>query len=83
MLRKICNVPVFVPNIRDYDSHLIVCGLRPFPGLDVQLIIQGMQNYAALGGGEHLVFKENQKFLASSLETLAYYLLSSGKELYK
>ena len=42
-----------------------------------------MEKYLTLGWGDHLVFKDNMEFLASSLENLASNLLRSGKELFK
>jgi hypothetical protein len=79
-LRKTYKIPVFFHNFRGYDSHIIVWGLRKYPGSDISLIGQGMEKYLTLGWGDHLVFKDSLQFLASSLETLCANLLRSGKE---
>ena len=67
LLRKTDQVPVFFHNFRCCDLNLIVSVLRSFPGLDINLIGQGMENYLTLGWGEQLVFKDSRQFLASSL----------------
>ena len=81
MLRKRYKLPVFFHNLRGYESHLILLGLRSFPGLDISLIGQGMEKYLTLGWGEHLVLEDSLHFLASSLEILASNLLRSGTNL--
>ena len=83
MWRKTYNVPVFFRNFRGYDSHLLVWGLRSFPGLDINLIGHRMEKYLTLVWGEHLVFKHSLPFLAGSLATLASHLLRSGNDLFK
>jgi hypothetical protein len=80
MLRKTYKIPVFFHNFRGYDSHLVVWGLRSYPGMEISLIGQGMEKYLSLSWGDHLIFKDSYQFLASSLETLCANLLRTGKD---
>ena len=81
-LRTTDKVPIFY-KFRGYVWHLIVCGVRCFPGLDIKFTVQAMEKYQTLGWGEHLEFKDRVEFLAISAETPAPNPFTVGKDLFK
>ena len=70
-LRPICKIPVFLQNLRSYDSNFITMALKDFEGVEIRVIGQGIEKFLLLPLGKYLVFKCCLHFLGSSIATLA------------
>ena len=55
--QRTCKVPIFFHNLRGYDGHFITRALARYPGLDINVIGQGMEKYLTLSQDKFPVFK--------------------------
>jgi len=84
LLRRQRKVPVFMHNLRGYDSHLIVPAFGNHPDKKLSVIGQTMEKYMVINFSNHLVFKDSLMFLPNaSLESLVKNLLSAGRDQFR
>ena len=63
------KVPVILPNLRGYDSHLMFNELDKFD-LKIKVIANGLEKYMTFFLNKNLVFIDSMQFINSSLDKL-------------
>ena len=63
------KIPVIFPNLRGYDSHLIIKEIGQFD-VKVSIIPNGLEKYMAFTINKNLVFIDSMQFMNSSLDSL-------------
>lgn len=76
------KVPVYFHNLKGFDGHLIIQGLKKMNFHNIQIIAQNFEKYMTFSFGEFR-FLDSFAFMSSSLDTLASNLLKDGKENFK
>ena len=84
------NIPVFVHNLKGYDSHVIICNAHEFQSKKQVDVIAHNSETFIMFGVDNLQFKDSFSFLSSSLDILvglskykAYGDVRSGKIAWK
>ena len=83
-----CNLAVRVPtklpilfhNLKGYDAHLLLTGLKSHYITKVHVIPQNIEKYIAIIINEDFLFLDSLAFLLSSLDTLANNIPNDTKE---
>ena len=73
------KIPVVFPNLKNYDSHLIIHELGKF-NLKISFIPNGLEKYMSFSMNNKLTFINSLQFLSSSLDSLVKNL---GKDDFK
>ena len=76
------KVPVYLHNMKGFDGHLIIQGLRKKNFENINIIAQNFEKYMCIEFS-NLKILDSFAFLASSLDTLAKNLLKDGKQNFK
>jgi hypothetical protein len=85
---KCCNVnfndknfkiPVYFHNLKGFDGHLIIQGLKKMNFSKIDIIAQNFEKYMTFSFGEFR-FLDSFAFMSSSLDTLSSNLLKDGKQ---
>lgn len=73
------KIPVVLHNLKNYDSHLILQGMRAVDKeCKIKCIANNMEKYVTFSIGPHLTFIDSYQFLASSLDQLVTNLAKEG-----
>jgi hypothetical protein len=75
-------IPVFFHNLKGFDGHLIIQGLRKLNFSKIRIIAQNFEKYMTFSFGQFR-FLDSFAFMASSLDTLSGNLLKDGKHNFK
>jgi hypothetical protein len=73
------KVPVYFHNMKGFDGHLIIQGLKDKNFDNIDVIAQNFEKYMCLKFS-NLMILDSFSFLASSLDTLSANLLKDGKK---
>ena len=76
------KIPVYFHNLKGFDGHLIIQGLKEINFENIQIIAQNFEKYMTFSFGDFR-FLDTFSFLSSSLDTLSSNLLKDGKENFK
>ena len=76
------KVPVYCHNMKGFDGHLIIQGLRDMNFSNIRLIAQNFEKYMSIAFGEFR-FLDSFAFMSSSLDTLTNNLLKDGLDNFK
>ena len=76
------KIPVYFHNLKGFDGHLIIQGLRDMNFSNIKLIAQNFEKYMSIAFGEFR-FLDSFAFMSSSLDTLATNLLKDGADNFK
>ena len=73
------KIPVYFHNLKGFDGHLIIQGLKKKNFSNIQIIAQNFEKYMTFSFGDFR-FLDSFAFLTSGLATLAENLLTDGKK---
>lgn len=73
------KIPVYFHNLKGFDGHLIIQGLKKMNFSNIQIIAQNFEKYMTFSFGGFR-FLDSFAFLTSGLATLAENLLTDGKK---
>lgn len=76
---KNLKIPVYFHNLKGFDGHLIIQGLKKMNFSNIQIIAQNFEKYMTFSFGGFR-FLDSFAFLTSGLATLAENLLTDGKK---
>jgi hypothetical protein len=76
------KIPVYFHNLKGFDGHLIIQGLKKMNFSNIQIIAQNFEKYMTFSFGEFR-FLDSFAFMSSSLDTLSSNLLKDGQENFK
>jgi hypothetical protein len=76
------KIPVFFHNLKGFDGHLIIQGLKKRKFEDIRIIAQNFEKYMTFSFGEFR-FLDSFAFMSSSIDTLSSNLLKDGKDNFK
>ena len=76
------QVPVYFHNLKGFDGHLIIQGLKKRNFSNIQIIAQNFEKYMSFSFG-NFKFLDSFAFMSSSLDTLSKNLLKDGKHNFK
>jgi hypothetical protein len=76
------QIPVYFHNLKGFDGHLIIQGLRKMNFQNIRLIAQNFEKYMSISFGEFR-FLDSFAFMSSSLDKLSGNLLKDGKHNFK
>jgi hypothetical protein len=75
-------IPTFFHNLKGFDGHLIIQGLKERNFENIKIIAQNFEKYMTFSFGEFRVL-DSFAFMSSSLDTLSSNLLKDGKHNFK
>ena len=72
------KIPVVLHNLKNYDGHIIMQGMKRVGKEKIKCIPNNMEKYITFSIGKHLIFLDSFQFLSSSLDTLVNNLQKEG-----
>ena len=76
------KIPVFFHNLKGFDGHLIIQGLKEMNFSNIRIIAQNFEKYMTFSFGEFR-FLDSFAFMSSSIDQLATNLLKDGTHNFK
>ena len=72
------RIPVVLHNLKNYDGHIIMQGMKQVGKEKITCIPNNMEKYVTFSIGKHLLFLDSFQFLSSSLDNLVKNLSKEG-----
>ena len=76
------QIPVFFHNLKGFDGHLIIQGLKTLKFENIRIIAQNFEKYMTFSFGDFR-FLDSFAFMSSSIDALSANLLKDGKQNFK
>ena len=79
-LKMPTKIPIMFHNLKGYDAHLLISGLKGHYINKIHVIPQNIEKYIAIIINDEFIFLDSLAFLLSSLDTLANNISQASRE---